>query len=483
MLITTIVLSFGLQIPNHPSEIVFPEYVFSVPQASEYREVLPGGTTVFIVEDRSLPLVILSATFRGGEYLDPEGRVGLSGMMASLVRSGGTRTMSAEDVDEKFAYFAARASVSGGPTTVVASLNCLSSNFEESFKLWIDMLHHPGFQASRIQLEKDEYIESMKQRNDFPSGILRREYASLVYGDSYLGRQPTESSILSITEDDMREMHLKIISPANMVISISGDFNKDEMLSLLSENLSGWDSTETLVPPGEVASVFVPGIYYIDQDVSQGGVRIGIRSLQQGDSDAEAAIVMNHILGGGGFSSRITQRVRSDEGLAYSAGSRLSASPWGDGIWGAGFESKSSTVALATVLVFDEIDKMCNEVVSNDELSLAKNALIEQFPNKFQSKAETLGVFVSDELTNRPKSYWENYRSKIRSVTKFDVQRIAKRLLQPKNMVIVIVGNWEDIVAGDSSGRASLDDVLAASAGVVTELPLRDPLTLEVSTP
>jgi predicted Zn-dependent peptidase len=268
-----------------------------------------------------------------------------------------------------------------------------------------------------------------------------------------------------------------------MVISISGDFNKDEMLNLLSENLSGWDSVEDVDPPEEVVSAFVPGIYYVDQDVSQGGVRIGLRSLQRGDPDAEAAIVMNYILGGGGFSSRITQRVRSDEGLAYSAGSRLSASPWGDGVWGAGFESKSSTVALATVLVFDEIDKMCNKVVSNDELSHAKNALIEQFPNKFQSKAETLGVFISDELTNRPDSYWENYRSKIQSVTKFDVQRIAKRLLQPKNMVIVIVGNWEDIVAGDSGGRATLGDMLAASAGSVTELPLRNPLTLEVSTP
>jgi predicted Zn-dependent peptidase len=391
--------------------------------------------------------------------------------------------MSAEDVDEKFAYFAAQASVSGGSTTVVAGLNCLSSNFDESFKLWIDILRHPRFQASRVQLEKDEYIESMKQRNDFPSGILRREYASLVYGDSYLGRQPTESSILSITEDDMRTMHLRIISPANMVISISGDFNKDEMLNLLSENLSGWDSVEDVDPPEEVVSAFVPGIYYVDQDVSQGGVRIGLRSLQQGDPDAEAAIVMNYILGGGGFSSRITQRVRSDEGLAYSAGSRLSTSPWGDGVWGAGFESKSSTVALATVLVFDEIDKMCNKVVSNDELSHAKNALIEQFPNKFQSKAETLGVFISDELTNRPDSYWENYRRKIQSVTKFDVQRIAKRLLRPKNMVIVIVGNWEDVVAGDSGGRATLGDMLAASAGSATELPLRNPLTLEVSTP
>ena len=483
MLITTIALAFGLQTPNHPSDIVFPEYVFSVPRAAEYREVLPSGTTVFIVEDRSLPLISVGATFQGGGYLDPEDRVGLSGMMASLVRSGGTTTMSAEDVDEQFAYLAAQASVSGGSTTVVAGLNCLSSNFDESFSLWIDMLQHPGFQESRILLEKDEYIESMKQRNDFPSGILRREYSSLLYGDSYLGRQPTESSIISITGDDMRAIHSKIINPANMIISISGDFDKDEMLKVLSENFSGWASTEPLSPPVEIVSTFEPGIYYVDQDVTQGGVQIGLRSLQQGDPDTEAAIVMNHILGGGGFSSRITQRVRSDEGLAYSAGSRLSTSPWGDGTWAAGFESKSSTVALATVLVFEEIDRMCNGVVSNDELSLAKNALIEQFPSKFRSKAESLGVFVSDKLTNRSESYWGNYRSKIRSVTKFDVQRVAKRLLQPKNMAIVIVGNWEDIMVGDSDGRAALDDILAASAGVVTELPLRDPLTLEVSTP
>jgi zinc protease len=483
MLITTIALSLGLLTPNHPSEIVYPEYVFSVPQATEYREVLSDGTTVYIVEDRSLPLINVSATFRGGEYLDPGDKVGLSGMMASLVRSGGTATMSAEDVDEQFAYFAAQASVSGGSTTVVAGLNCLSSNFDECFGLWIDMLQHPGFQASRIQLEKDEYLESMKQRNDFPSGILRREYATLLYGDSYLGRHPVESSIQSITADDMRAMHTKIINPANMVVSISGDFDKNEMLQILSENFSGWASTEALSPPDEVESTFAPGIYYVDQDVSQGGVRIGLRSLQQGDPDAEAAAVMNYILGGGGFSSRITQRVRSDEGLAYSAGSRLSAPPWGDGVWAAGFESKSSTVALATVLVFEEIDKMCNEVVSNDELGLAKSALIERFPNTFQSKSETLGVFVSDELTNRPESYWKNYRSKIRSVTKFDVQRVAKRLLQPKNMAIVIVGDWEDIVAGDSDGRAVLDDMLAASAGAVTELPLRDPLSLKVSIP
>lgn len=483
MLITTIALAFGLQTPGHPSEIVFPEYEFSVPQAAEYREVLPSGTTVFIVEDRELPLIQVTATFRGGDYLDPEDKAGLSGMMASLLRSGGTTTMSAEDVDERFAYLAAQASVSGGATTVVARLNCLSSNFNEGFSLWIDMLQHPRFQESRIQLKKDEYIEDMKQRNDFPSGILRREYASLLYGDSYLGRQPTGSSILSITGDDMRAMHTKIITPSNMIISISGDFDKNTMLRLLSENFSGWDSGEPLSPPDEVVSTFAPGIYYVDQSVSQGGVRIGLRSLRQGDRDAEAATVMNQILGGGGFSSRITQRVRSDEGLAYSAGSRLSLPPWGDGMWAAGFESKSSTVALATVLVFEEIDKMRDGVVSNNELTIAKSALIEQFPNMFQSKADTLGVFVSDELTNRPESYWNTYRSKIRSVTKFDVQRVAKRLLQPENMAIVIVGSWEDIAAGDSGGRAALEDMLTASAGIVVELPLRDPLTLEVSTP
>jgi zinc protease len=320
----------------------------------------------------------------------------------------------------------------------------------------------------------------MKQRNDFPSGILKRENSTVLFGDSYIGRNITRDSIASISVEDLRDSHQTIINPSNMIIAISGDFNKDKMLTFLSNALEGWDSGGESANPPSIDSNYAPGIYYVDQDVPQGGVRISTRTFRLGDPDDEAAEVMNYILGGGGFSSRITQKVRSDEGLAYSVGSRFSSGVWGDGVWAAGYESKCPTVALAAKLIFDEIERIKTEPVSDSDLALAKSAIIEQFPSSFQSKAGTLAVFVSDELSNRDSGYWETYRDKIRAVTKEDVMRVANRILIPNEMAVVVVGDWEIIKEGDADGRATMADIQKTVGGSIVELPLRDPLTLDV---
>ena len=480
MFFSTLFVTLCVAVPNSPQDIVFPEYVFTPPLASDYKTTILDGIPVFIVEDRELPLVNMVATFRGGKYQDGGSSTGLSEMMASLVRSGGTDSLSAEEVDEQFAFLAANASVNGGGTVVTATLNSLSSNFEESLDLFLDMLQNPKFQESRIVLQRDGLAESMKQRNDFPSGILSRENRTILFGDSYVGRNITQDSIASITADDLRVSHKNIVNPRNMIIAISGDFDRDEVLALLSTKLQGWEFGYSSSSPPAVASSYTPGIYYVDQDVPQGGVRISCRTFKQGDPDDEAAEVMNYILGGGGFSSRITQKVRSDEGLAYSVGSRFSAGAWSDGVWAAGFESKNPTVALAAKLIFDEVSRIKTELVSDDDLALAKSALIEQFPSSFQSKAGTLGVFVTDELQERDSGYWTTYRDKIRAVTKEDVMRVANRILVPEEMAVVVVGDWGVIVSGDADGRATMVDIQEIVGGSSVALPLRDPLTLEV---
>jgi predicted Zn-dependent peptidase len=480
MFFSTLVVTLCIAVPNSPKDIVFPEYVFTPPLASEYRATILEGVPVFIVEDRELPLINVVVTFRGGKYQDGAGSTGLSAMMASLLRSGGTTSVSAEELDERFAFLAANASVGGSGTTVTATLNSLSSNFEESFDLFLDMLQNPKFQESRVELKKDGLTESMKQRNDFPSGILSRENRTIMFGDSYFGRYITQDSIASITIEDLMGSHKNIVNPSNMIIAVSGDFVKDEMLAFLSTALRGWEYGSTSSNPPSIESNYAPGIYYVDQDVPQGGVRISSRTFRQGDPDDKAAEVMNYILGGGGFSSRITQKVRSDEGLAYSAGSQFYAGAWSDGVWAARFESKNPTVALAAKLIFDEIFRIKTEPVSDDDLTLAKSAIIEQFPSAFQSKAGTLGVFVSDELNNRDSSYWKTYRDEIRAVTKEDVMRVANRILVPGEMAVVVVGNWEVIKSGDADGRATMEDIRGIVGGGVVELPLRDPLTLEV---
>jgi predicted Zn-dependent peptidase len=472
-----LLLSTVLGIPNHPNDIQYPKYSFTPPTSSEYRHVLSNGIPVFIVEDKELPLVDLTFTFRGGSYLDPENLIGASSMMASLVRDGGSISLSAEELDERFEFLAAGASVGGSGEITEASLNSLSSNLNESLPLFIDMLRNPRFQQSRVDLSKASVLESLKQRNDYPSGILRRETSSLLFGNSYRGRSATGEMVDSITRENLITAHTEIMNPANLIISISGDFDKEEMLETLEAQLGDWSFGNKVSSPPEIDSVYAPGIYFVDQDVSQGGVRIGIRSLRQGDPDLEAATVMNYILGGGGFSSRITQTVRSDEGLAYSAGSYLSPGVYMDGVWGAGYESKNKTVALAADLIFNEIQKIKTELVSNADLDLAKSALVEQFPSIFQSKSQTVGVFVNDELSDRNPQYWSSYKNKINNVTAEDVMRVANKLLVPDEMCMVVVGDWGVISRGND--RADTDDILSIIGGTITELPLRDPVTLE----
>ncbi len=466
-------------VPSHPSEIIFPEYAFTPPSASEYRHELSNGIPVYIAEDKELPLINISLIFLGGDYLDPADQSGLVDMMATLVRAGGTTTMSAEEVDEQFDFLAANASTRSGGITTIASLNTLSSNLDESLPLFIDMVQSPGFQDSRLTLARDEFIEGMKQRNDHPQSILSRERAMLMYGYSWRGRQATESSVSSVTKADLTKAHTMIFNPANLIIAVSGDFDEEKMLKTLDNALASWPKGARVSAPPETPSGYTPAIYYVDQDVPQGGVMMGLRSIRRDDPDLAAAEIMNDILGGGGFSSRITKRVRSDEGLAYSAGSRLSPGTWDDGAWQASFQSKNPTVALAIDLILTEMAGIRDGEVTDEEMDVAKGSIIETFPATFQSKHGTVSVFASDELTGRDPGFWAGWRDRVRAVTKADVRRVANRLLNDDALVIVIVGDWGNIDAGDADGRASMSAVSDRLDFAVMELPLRDPLTME----
>ena len=169
--------------------------------------------------------------------------------------------------------------------------------------------------------------------------------------------------------------------------------------------------------------------------------------------------------------------MRSDEGLAYHASSGISPNVYYPGEFAAVYQSKNPTVALAAKIVMEEINRLRNEPVSEQELNVAKNSYIETFPRTFESKPGMLAVFVNDEMTHRPKDYWATYRDKIKAVSAQDVQRAAQKYLTPDKVAIVIVGKWDEIAKGDMNGRANMQEFFN---GDVTHLPLRDPLTLEV---
>jgi zinc protease len=214
----------------------------------------------------------------------------------------------------------------------------------------------------------------------------------------------------------------------------------------------------------------------VPKEIPQGKVVLGRRSITRDDPDAIPFLLLNEILGAGGFTSRLMQQVRSNEGLAYSVRSALAPKVAYPGDFRAGFESKNATVALATKIVLEQIAKMRSELVTEQELETAKASLVETFPRQFESRPQMLRVFVNDEWTNRPKDFWKTFRDKVRAVTREDIKRVAQEHLDPEKMAILVVGDWQAIAPGDLEKRASMKDFFG---GAVKHLPLRDPLTLE----
>jgi len=232
------------------------------------------------------------------------------------------------------------------------------------------------------------------------------------------------------------------------------------------------------VPPiPATISPAAPGVYRVEKDVNQGRVSIGLPTVKRDHPDVYALEVMNEILGGSGFTARITKTVRSDEGLAYSAGSGLGPGVFYPGRFRAFFQSKSRSVPYATSLVLGEIRKLREGGVTAEELATIQNSLVQTFPSSFASKAQAMGIFASDEYTKRDPSYWTTYRDRIRAVTANDVQRVAREHLVPEKMVVLVVGQQAEIDKGDEKHEVTLASL--APAGKVTTLPLRDPMTMK----
>ncbi len=464
-------------IPARPEQIKFKPLSFTPPKPSEYRHVLSNGIVVFLAPSKELPLIDLSLSFKGGDYLEPADKVGLAALTAVMLRTGGTESLAPTELDEKLDFLATVASISTKGTTCGASIDCLTANFDESLSLLMDMLRRPRFDEGKQKIAVDGMLEQMKQRNDDADPILGREWNMALYGeDHFEAREPTEASIRGITKADMTAFATRVLNPGNMIVSVSGDFEPAPMLAKLEAALSSWPKGERMANPPAPTAALTPGVFHIEKEIPQGKVYIGRRSLTRDDPDFFAALVMNEILGGGGFTSRIVKTVRSDEGLAYSAGSNLDAGVYYPGEFRAGFQSKNPTVALAIKLIEDEFRKMRDVPVTAEELDVAKKSFIETFPRAFESKPAMLGIFVGDEWTGRNPAYWQTYRENVAKVSAADVQRVAKRLLGMDSMAIFIVGDWDTIAPGDPTNRARMADFFNDQA---EHLPLRDPMTMQ----
>ncbi len=429
------------------------------------RIVLGNGMIIYLYEDHRLPTFALTTTIRCGSVYDSDDKDGLSQLVGTVMRTGGSRSISGDSLNILLEYAGGSLESRIGDESGTASLSVLSKDMELGLALWADLLRNPAFPADKMELAKVDIRNSIKRRNDDPGSVTNRYFNKLVYGAHPFGRILEWATVKALTPDDLFAYHKQFFVPNNMIVGVSGDFKKEELLARLNALVGDWSKSEALpASPPEVQFALKPGVYEVLKDVNQANIRIGQMGIRRDNPDRYAISLMNYILGGGSFTSRLTSRVRSDEGLAYRAGSSFDIDSRDYGTFAAYCQTKSSTCYKATRIMMEEINKIRNEGATQEELDDARNAAINRFVFNFDTSGRIIQNLISLEYNGFPTDFYDTYAANFSKVTLADIQTVAQKYFNPDQLTLVVVGKPE-------SFDKPLDEF-----GQITTIELTDPV-------
>jgi zinc protease len=470
-----LLVSMGMAQVEKPADLKYPLLRYDPPNPKDFRKTYTNSLRAYVQEDHRLPLFDISAVIHFGGLYVPTEKLGLDRLMSQTLIKGGTKTREGETIEDRLNFLGGSLSFRTSERTSTLTLSVLKEDINEGLELFFDVLMNPEFREGPLNLAKASTIQSLRQANDQPSGILSREYERLLYGQHPLTRQPTKATYEDISSTDLKEMHARYFFPKNIILAVSGDFNSAELKSKINGFVKGWKNKSVTFPTfSKNFPQPEPGVYFVEKRANQGYISLGHLGLEEDNPDYFAVQVMNFILGGGSFTSRITMKVRSDEGLSYNQGSRFRYR-WGfPGTFAGYVQTKSSTVGYAIKLILDEFNRIRKDPVSDAEMDTAINYYLESFSNAFESPQSTMSTFAEMEMTGRPMDYYMTYRDKISTVDKKKVLEVAKKYIHPDKAVILIVGEFEACNKGGDKWSGPLDKL-----GKIHQLPLRDPMTGE----
>jgi zinc protease len=471
--LTFLCAGLGLAQAKHPSELKYPALKYEPPDPKAFRTVYAGGLRAYVQEDHSLPLFNITAIINGGELYIPKDKTGLGRVLGDQLIKGGTATKEGSVIEDRIDFLGGTLSFMVGERTSTLSLSVLAKDLDEGLATFFDVLRNPAFREDPLKLAKARFVEQLRQANDQPNGVLSREYEKLLYGDNAVTWQPTKATYEGVTAADLKAFHAKYFVPKNVILAVSGDFNKAALKAKIEKLAAGWKGGAVAFPalPKAFPSP-EPGVYFVQKAINQGYINLGHLGLEDTNPDYFAVQIMNFILGGGSFTSRITTKVRSDEGLSYNQGSRFTYR-WGlPGTFAGYVQTKSSTVGYAISLIEAEFDRIRKAPVSDAEMETALNFYLESFADNFQSPQATMSNFANLEMTGKPMDYYKTYRAKIQAVTKAKVQEAANKYIHPDKLAIMVVGDWEPCNKGGDKWPGPLDKL-----GKVHKVALTDPMT------
>jgi zinc protease len=444
-----------------PENLTYPPLDFKPPKPSDFRAVLSNGLVVYIGENHEIPWFEASLMVRTGPFLEPAAKIGVEGVTPTVIRSGGTATMTGEQMNERMEFLAGSISAT--------SLSIHMRHVDEGLRIWMDLLQNPAFPDDKLRREKEQMLVGIRNRNKNVAAVGARTYNQLIYGDdSPITAEPTEETVGSLAREDLVAWHRKYWGANNAILVVTGDFKRAEMLKKLEAAFGTWRNAEKAVPaiPKTIRQSARAGVYMVQPEVipNQGVIRIGHLGLMQDDPDYAAMDVMNYILGGGSFSSRITKIVRSDHGLAYSTGSGLPGGVLYPGTFTASCQTKNSTVVFAAQLMLNEIERIRTEPVTEADVNFAKTARINAFPSMFPSMSAIVGNFARLEFQGRPMDFYDRYLARYEKVSVQEVKRVAEKYLRPENLVIMIAGNIDECRAGADNLLPNQDSIEAMAS-------------------
>jgi zinc protease len=470
----------GQPIPDRPEKLSYPAVAFQVPRAKDAKVVLKNRVPAYLVPDtKGVPLVRVTVLWRGGGYMEPDGKAGLSGLFGSQLVHGGTRSLDAAKLEDRLEALSASLAGSCGETQGSLALQVQEQDLEEGMDLLVKVLTEPAFDDARLALAKRGARQALERRNDTVTSIAQYERALLLYGERfYLSPDATAASLEGITAADLKAFHARLLHPANLVLAVSGKFDRKAMVDLLEKTLGRLAAGPEARPSPKIpAPAFErkPGLYLVDKEAPQAIVEWTIPGIRRSDPDWHAASVMNHVLGGS-FTSRLNKRIRSDEGLTYGVRTHLGEGPHFRGDLNGTLQTKNRSVAQSFRIAVEEMKRLRDVPLTAVELKAVQDGLVESFPSHWSSRQAVAMRFAEEQLNGWPEEWWADYREKVRAVTSADVQRMARKLLDLDRMVVLAVGTGSEIEAGDVDHPGTYQE---AAKLPFARLALRDPLTLE----
>lgn len=436
------VLFTGSSFAEHPRDMTFAPLAFDPPEPVRFET--DNGIIVYFLEDHQLPVLTFSAYFHGGKVQDTKDKVGLTEITATLLRNGGAGNRAPEKVDEDLDFVGISMNSNADDEYFSIEMRLLKKDTDTGFEILSDMLMKPVFDSAKLELELSNQKDEIKRQNDDPRDIGRRVYYQTVYGDHPYGFYPTLGSINNIVRDDVITWHKKFYNPDNCIMAISGDKTIDEIKTTIKKYFGDWEKSGTKIEnPAPAQMKYKPGLYYAEKNINQANIRFGFLCMTDKNPDRFAMEITNFALGGGGFSSRLTQQVRTAAGLAYSVGTYFFNRPLTGTLFGYCL-TKANQLSQALGMMMEIITDVKENGITSEEMELAKESIINSYVFNYDTPSRLVNARAMLELGGFPPDQLQKDLEQYQAVTLEKCNEVAKKYLDTDNMALIIVGSDQE---------------------------------------